>query len=362
MPSYKYETKSGHVRWFCSFYARSYDGKNRKVKKSGFATKRDADAWERDYLATSNGLAAEMTIRQVAAAYTQDLSSRRKPITAARISTAINNHILPVFGDRPIATLTAADVRAWENELISSSMLAPATIRYVVGRLAAICNFAVRLYGLASNPVHAAGPLQLSPSSPSATPHALRFWTLPQFQSFITSELPPQYITLFCLLFWTGCRVGEALALTLRDYDREAQTLRIDKTVSVVSASRKYIQPPKTVASVRTIALPSFLCDILDDWIRSTDMQNPGDMFFLFSYNTPIEIFLHKRAATCGLPTIRVHDLRHSHASLLVHLGFPPIVIRDRLGHRDIQTTLNIYAHLYPSKQDDLRHALEGAR
>ena len=101
---------------------------------------------------------------------------------------------------------------------------------------------------------------------------------------------------------------------------------------------------------------------VLNDWIRATDMMDDSDMFFWFRYNASVELVFRKATAAIGLPLIRVHDLRHSHASLMVHLGFPPIVIRDRLGHSSIEITLNTYAHLYPSHQSDIREALEQAR
>lgn len=361
MPSYKYQTSKGAVRWFCSFYARDYMGKNRKIKKSGFATKHDADAWERDYLTTRSGSAASMTVAQAAANFIDDLSHRRKPSTVATFTFIFNKHILPIFGDRPLAEITAADVRSWENDLIDSGLSA-ATCRHIIGRLSALFAFAVRLYGLPSNPVRLAGPVQLSPAASAKNAPELHFWTVEQFARFITSGLSPAYITLFSILFWTGCRIGEALALTKADFSPDAQTLRINKTISTIDKAHTYIQPPKTAASVRTIAIPSHLCMILSDWIVKTDMCDPADMFFWFRHNASVEIAFHKATAAAGLPPIRVHDLRHSHASMLVDMGFPPIVIRDRLGHKDIQTTLNIYSHLYPQKQSDVRAALEQAR
>lgn len=360
LPSYKYTTATGATRWFCSFYARSYDGKNRKIKKKGFLTKRDADEYERDYLATRNGSALSMTVSQAAANFIDDLSHRRKPSTVQTFTFIFQKHIFPVFGDRQLADITPADTRSWENDLIDSGLSA-ATIRHIVGRLSSLFTFAIRFYGLQTNPVRLAGPVQLAPAVTRNAPE-LHFWTVQQFAHFITSGLPPVYITLFSILFWGGLRLGEALALTKGDFDSNAQTLSISKTISTIDKSHTYIQSPKTAASVRTIAIPSHLCMILSDWIMQTDMHNPADMFFWFRYNASIELAFHKAADAAGLPRIRVHDLRHSHASLLVHLGFPPIVIRDRLGHSSIEITLNTYAHLYPQKQSDVRVALERAQ
>lgn len=356
MPSYKYQTSSGKTMWFVSFYAKDYMGRNIKHKKSGFSTKRAADTYERDFLSKNSGKASSMTFREAAENYLEDMSVTRKPNTVRMTRCVIEKHLLPVFGTQSIIAITSAMVREWQNDMIASGEFSVSTLKIIFGRLSTIFNFAVRMYGLPTNPIHAAH-IQFSNINPPK--ESLHYWTLHQFQRFITSGLLPEYIVLFMTLFWSGCRLSEALALTRGDYDPVNQTLRINKTLSIIDRTHKYIQSPKTRSSNRTIVIPKHLCDVLDDWIVQTDISQDADMFFWFTWESDINVYFRHHTADAGLPIIRIHDLRHSHVTMLIHLGFPPLLIRDHMGHKDIGTTLNIYGHLYPSRQDDLRHALE---
>ena len=102
------------------------------------------------------------------------------------------------------------------------------------------------------------------------------------------------------------------------------------------------------------MTMPAQLSAILREWIRLTGAADPSDMLFRLGISGALSKAMHNGASAAGLPFIRIHDLRHSHASMLVALGFPPIVIRDRLGHADIKTTMNVYSHLYPSAGDNV--------
>ena len=118
------------------------------------------------------------------------------------------------------------------------------------------------------------------------------------------------------------------------------------------------ITPPKTPKSNRIIPIPPFLCDILQDYMTSIyDLQNNQRLFSFTKH------FLHhemKRGCkNTNVKTIRLHDLRHSHASMLIELEFSPLLIAERLGHEKIETTLNTYIHLYPNKQNEIADKLQ---
>lgn len=188
----------------------------------------------------------------------------------------------------------------------------------------------------------------------------IAYWTPEQFAAFILSKQSPRYIALFCLLFWTGCRIGEALALTPMDIDLTNRQMSITKTYTRLH-KKGVIQKPKTPASIRRVALPSFLCTILADWIKRAGIE-PNARLFEELELTSIEQTFHKHAEKIGLPRIRVHDLRHSHASLLATLGVSPVVIKERLGHENISTTIDTYSHLFPSAQKEAVSLLERPR
>lgn len=351
MPSYKYTNSAGRVMWFCSFYYSDYNGRRVKKKKQGFSTKRDADAFERDFLAKKSG-SPSMTFAQLVENYLADARARLKPTTVQNMRKNLLSHVAPTFGETPIDAITPAAVRQWENDELKKGALAFSSLCSVRNSFSIVMNFAARFYGLVSNPVRAAGPLKAG--SRKQEEKRLHVWTCEQFARFITSGLAPEFIALFSVLFWTGCREGEALALTVRDIHFDTATLSITKTVEPIEGFGYRSQSPKTSASYREVSMPPQLVAILRDWIAQTNATRPADMLFRFNVRGSLSTLIHAGARRAGLPEIHTHDLRHSHASMLVHLGFPPIVIRDRLGHSDIKMTMNVYSHLYPSTGDNV--------
>lgn len=354
MPSYKYQDAAGHVLWFCSFYYKDFTGKRKKKKKQGFSTKRAADEWERDFLQKKTG-SPSMTVKQLSENYFEDVKHRLKASSVCNKKSTVAAQILPTFGDMPLDEITPAAIRQWENTLISRG-LKDGYISYVRACFSSLLNYAHRFYSLANNPVRDAGSIKGTAGREEEK--KLHYWTREQFAQFITSEIAPEYIVLFSILFWTGCRLGEACALTVADIDIDGAFMSINKTVYYTPPKRLTATTPKTAASVRKVSLPVPLVEILRDWMKQTDAHEGQQMLFRLGISKRALSYFTERTKKAGLPTITVHDLRHSHASMLVHLGFSPMVIRDRLGHKDIQTTLNIYSHLYPTKMDDVARRL----
>ena len=150
-------------------------------------------------------------------------------------------------------------------------------------------------------------------------------------------------------MFWTGCRIGELLALTLQDIDFKSNQINIRKTYYRINR-KDVITTPKTEQSIRKIDIPAFLAE---------EIKSYTDKFYKLPENErlfPIvaEAIQHKLKKHCvkaGVKRIRLHSLRHSHTAYLIYQGVQPLIIKERLGHRDIKITLNTYGHLYPSQQ-----------
>ncbi|KAF5033434.1 putative prophage phiRv2 integrase [anaerobic digester metagenome] len=151
-------------------------------------------------------------------------------------------------------------------------------------------------------------------------------------------------------------RIGELLALTLKDIDFEKRTISITKSYQRFN-SKDVITPPKTPKSKRTINIPKFLAADLQDYVNSLYGIEDADRLFPFSKYF-MEHEMQRGIKASGVKKIRLHDLRHSHASLLIEMGFTPLAIAERLGHERIETTMNTYAHLYPNKQGQLADRL----
>lgn len=361
MPAYK-TNKSGKSGWYTEFYYTDWTGTRKKKFKRGFLTKREADAWEREFLERQANGTEGMTFAALVDIYLEDCRSRLKPTTFSQKEFAVRLKLLPYFKDCLVSEITPAQVRKWQNHLLAAEYkpghsekdmdtkprkYAPTYLKTLNAQLSAIFNFAVRYYRLPANPVRLAGSIGKQNAD------RIDFWTREEFEKFIAavSDKPLSYAA-FNVLFWTGCRSGEMLALTLSDIDFDNKTMMINKSYSRLNR-KDLIQAPKTPKSNRTVTLPDPLIDILKHYIETLYEPQPNERLF----ETTKYYLNHEMIRGCklsGVKKIRVHDLRHSHASLLIELGCDPLLIKERLGHEKIQTTLNTYSHLYPNKQNEV--------
>lgn len=154
---------------------------------------------------------------------------------------------------------------------------------------------------------------------------------------------------MFEILFWTGCRIGEALALTKEDIDFNSNQLHISKTYYRING-KDIITTPKTEQSVRTIDIPEFLKEEIQEYTNRLYGYTKKERLFPVVAEA-VQHKMKRNMEKADVKKIRVHDLRHSHVAYLIHQGVQPLIIKERLGHRDIKITLNIYGHLYPSEQ-----------
>ena len=205
-----------------------------------------------------------------------------------------------------------------------------------------------------ANPCKLAGTLRKQTDVDPKT--KIHFLTHEQFNRLIQHIKRPDKKTLFLLLFYSGLRIGEALVLRPQDFDFISNTLTVSRTLSR-SETSNVINPPKSKAGNRIITLPSHLMDMLKSLI-ATNRIDKGQLLFELINRETARRTLVNALKSAGLPKIRIHDLRHSHASLLIELGFSPVAIKERLGHENIQITLDTYSHLYPSKQSEIADKL----
>ena len=217
--------------------------------------------------------------------------------------------------------------------------------------MSAIFNFAVKYYKLPSNPAAACGSMGKKKAE------GMQFWTKEEFDQFIphVSDKPMSKV-IFYLFFYSGIREGELLALTLNDFDFDKNTVSITKNYARVN-NQDIIQTPKTPKSKRTITLPVEIMEMVKEYSDMLYDYKPTDRLF----PTQKSFLTREMVRGCklsGVKKIRIHDLRHSHASLLIELGFAPLLISERLGHENVETTLNTYSHLYPNKHGEVAEIL----
>ena len=337
-------------KWLIQYRYTDWQGKRRKSTKRGFATKREAEEWLRNFLITQKA-DFDMKFEDFWKMYCADMETRLREHTMRTKKYIVELKILPYFGNKRVNDITAADIRQWQNELIKMGY-SPTYLKTINNQLSAIFNYAVRYYDLKSNPCAKAGSMGKSKAE------EMDFWTGEEFRKFIDSVMNKRLSYMaFMTLYWTGMRMGELLALNPKDVDLEKKTISITKSYQRLG-KKDVITPPKTSKSKRVITIPEFLAADIKDYMDSLyDLQEDDRLFPITKYY--LEHEMQRGIKESGVKRIRVHDLRHSHASLLVELGFQPLAIAERLGHEKIETTLNTYSHLYSNKQAELADRLE---
>ena len=349
MPTYKDE-KTG--LWYCKFVYTDWTGTKKQKKKKGFRLQKEAKQYELDFLSkTSNS--CDMRFSDMVEIYMEDCKARLRPTTYKGKEDIIAVHIMPYFKNLKVNEIQPMTIRHWQSELMGNEKnYKPTYLRTLNSQLSAIFNFAVKYYGLGSNPVKKSGSIGKKNSGLE------QFWTTDEFKIFIeavSDKLESKVI--FNLLYWSGMRSGEMLALNLNDFDFEERTVSITKSYARVDGEDFFLDP-KTPKSNRKITLPQFVCDMVKDYADRLYGYDPSDRLFEVTKHY-LKSEMERGCKKTNLRLIRVHDLRHSHASLLIELGFAPLLISERLGHESVTTTLEIYSHLYPTKHGEVADRLE---
>lgn len=355
MPAYKDRNKG---TWYASFYCDSWTGTKQKKLKRGFKTKRDALEWEREFLQQKNA-DLNMTFANFVVRYTEDQKSRCKESTWASKEHIIETKLLPYFGKLKMCSITAQQIITWQNELINfkdanGKPYSPVYLKTIHNQLSAIFNHAVRYYNLRENPCKKAGSMGKKKN------REMLFWTKEEYLRFAEAMMDkPMSYYAFEVLYWCGIREGELLALTPSDFDFQKRTLTINKSFQRVNG-KNLITSPKTEKSNRTIIIPKFLAEELQEYLKMLYKMGPEDRMFPVT-KTYLYREMERGTKETGVKRIRIHDIRHSHVSLLIDLGFSATAIADRMGHESIEITYN-YAHLFPSKQTEMADKLNMER
>ena len=349
MPAYKDE-KTG--KWFAKFYYTNWQGIKKQKWKRGFATKKEALGFERDFLEKQSAN-PDMTFQNLYEIYMEDMAARLKQSTLLTKKAVLQTHILPFFGSKPINEIKASDVRRWQAKLMSSpNNYSQTYLKKINTELNSIINYAKRFYDLNTNPCGKAGTIG------KAKAEEMHYWTYDEYIAF-REGVKDKSLSYICfeVLYWTGMREGELLALSPADIDLDNKTISINRTYQRIEGKDVFTSP-KTRKSKRKIPIPDFLCQELSDYIQSRYMLDADERLFPVTKS----YLSHEMIRGCkntGVKKIRIHDIRHSRASLLINQGCDALMLADRLGHEKVSTTLNTYSHLFPHKQQELVHSLE---
>lgn len=265
------------------------------------------------------------------------------------------------FYRKKVDEIEPIHVQAWQLKLAKE--FSPNYVRIIQGMLCMAFDRAIILGLAKKNPSRMVGNIKSKKVK-------VDFWTLEEFQKVISLLYKGDYyehylFVSFWLLFMTGMRIGEASALQWEDIDFETGLLSITKTLYYKSMNEYKFVEPKTQASNRTIVIDEDTIRELKEWKEIQEKVLP-DCGFVLSYSGiptskhTLPRALEKLAGLAGVHRIKIHALRHSHASLLISMGENPLIIKDRLGHEKIQTTLGTYGHLYPNSNFEVAKKLTG--
>lgn len=345
MPVYKDGSKG---TYYVKFYYTDWTGQKRQKLKRGFKLQRDAKDWERKFL-EQFAKNPDITFESLYEKYKAYITPRIRESTAQTRFQMLDKHVLPYFKDLVISDIAPVDIAAWQTDLLSKNLSSTYTHNINL-YLKAIFRYAVDYLGLPKNPCRE--------SIGSLKTKKLNYWTPEEYKAFsIACNDNIEYFTLFEILYYTGMRVGEVLALTLNDIDFKNKTLSVNKTYYRLTG-KDLINPPKTEGSDRVIAIPDFLADEIQEYV--SHLYKPDPEARLFNKRPQyVRSILRDRAERAGVKQIRVHDLRHSHASMLINLGANPILVAERLGHENANITMKTYAHLFPSTQADIVNKIQ---
>lgn len=335
------------------------DGKETHKRLSGYKTKKEANAAyvdfmseykEKQALETANTPNSELTYAQLYNEFKTYYQTRVKETTFYDFCSKSDLHIVPYFKDMAVAKIKPLDVLNWQTTIDNYSHQYKCNLR---GLLSNVLKYAERYHDI-----------------PNVLPRVENFrnrsvkqemqcWTTEEFKTFISVVDKEEYFAFFNFLFFTGCRRGEALALYWDDIDFDKKTVSFNKSVTnKVVGKTWFITTPKNASSVRTIRLSDNLLQILREH-KQQQREQCGDCLFVFGNNAPLSEtslsrYFKMYCQKANVKKIRLHDFRHSHASYLISQGVSIVAIAKRLGHANIEQTLNTYAHLMPNEEDRL--------
>ena len=365
----KYLTKDGETRYMLQAYlgVDPFTGKQKRTTRRGFKTQKEAKKAERELLLSieENGFtdhSSKPTFKEVADLWLESYETTVKPTTYQNTRKYLNILIKDYFSDIRIESISVSMMQQIVLKL-SKRYTAYSLYLSVVNR---VFKFAISLGIVQTNPVdRIIRPKQQPPKSEKI---ALTKEELNQFLTLAKEHARPVLYAAWHTLAYTGLRKGELLGLEWSDIDLDNKVISVQHNLVMVNGKYR-IQSPKTRKSIRKITIDDITASVLKSWkleqkklFFKNGVKNSNIVFSGSSGEyldkSHFRVSLKKFLKRYDLPAITVHGLRHTHASLLFEAGVEPKTISDRLGHANIQTTLDMYTHLNDNQRSDVADRL----
>lgn len=334
------------------------NGSQKRYHKRGFATADEAKEWERVFLLESTtGISSNMTVNDLYVKFMDQKKLVIRERTFYQTDLSFKKHILPVLGNIKLSNLTLEKIEKYQYDLLvvnkqNGEVLKNSTLELIQKELKSLLVFAYeKSYIKNMHILSFKKVINIDESKKEVD-----FWQPEEFYKFIEVVDDIVYLTLFNVLYWCGLRIGEVLALNWNDIDFNKKTIRINKSYSDY---KHRITNPKTQNSYRTVIMPDKCFDAVSKLFEH-DKQIIGfdNQKYIFHFEKPLNQDTIKNRkdrwiAKANVKRIRMHDLRHSHVSLLINLGFSAFDIAKRLGH-SVDMVNNVYGHWFQNAQNKM--------
>lgn len=359
----QYDTKKGKF-WYYKAYLGidPTTGKQVATTKRGFKTKKEAQlALSRlqvDY--EKNGLnkpAASQTFQEIFDLWKENYKLTVKESTYCKAISQYEVHTLPVFGKKKIDEITVTDIQKFANDKVKTKK----KYRDFITDVSRIFEYAIQLGIINDNPTKRIIVPKRKQEVIEERPK--NYYTKEELQIFLTcckEQEPPKIYAFFQLLSASGCRQGELLGLEWRFVDFKEECIYINQTLARGENRRLYIEQPKTKHSKRTVSLDHETMQVLRMWKKEQaasylqlgiNTNKTNQLVFPNVENSFLQLskprtWMLRIMKNNDLRVITIHGFRHTHATLLLEAGVPAKTISERLGHTNIQITLDLYSHV----------------
>lgn len=347
-------------------------GKSHQIDRVAYGSE-EAKQLERElnYQIKYEKPAAKLTVGDLYDEYIKSKKNEVREATLEKSKTVLTLHVLPFLSECKIDKLTIPVLEGWKRQ-IEDKELSIRTRKNIYSDFRTLLNYAVKMEYIQKNPLLKVGNFK----APLELKKEMQYYTAEEFQGFINaartyaeasesagSLFDWNYYVFFCIAFYMGMRKGEIYALQWTDI-KDNNLMSITKSISQKLKGDDRITPPKNLSSIRTIEIPSPLVDVLKEHkLRCETLKDFSETDYICGgkrsiRDTTVQNMNDKFAKTAGVKHIRLHDFRHSHASLLANEGINIQEVAKRLGHTNIEITLKTYAHLYPRESERAMNVL----
>ena len=366
MPIYKVgnEKKDGLQKYKVKVNYTDSNGRHKQIMRTAYGSQAAKDL-ERNLLDQiketlfSPSVSTKMTVHDLHLEYIAYISNEVRRSSTEKKQQIYSHHIQPYLQDVLLSELDTKTLQGWKNYMYQKDFKLQ-TMKNCYKELRAMINYALRLRYIDLNPLIQVGDFK---DAYRGKPE-MDFYTAEEFRKYKTELLQfaqesgrYDYYVFFCLAYYTGARKGEIHALRWKNYN--GVSISIEKSISQKLTGGDVETPPKTPSSIRKVQLPAPMIEILNEHKQRQQeiISDWNDEGFICGYykplrDTQIDLENRKVAQAAELKRIRIHDFRHSHASLLINANINPLEVAHRLGHATVEQTLKTYSHLFPSESD----------